>query len=160
MSYKIANHPLQLAHELYKDLEQVHGLKCRLTTGYGDQSASIHLPIFLEFSSFIKDILKNTLLIDEEVVIMIPDACQDTVENIVELIYTGVCKCFTVADRDIYTGKEIETFPAHKSEVKKLFPQSNIHLIIVYPIRLSQVLVLGRLFNEGNNFQSIWERFL
>ena len=98
MSYKIVNHPLQLAHELYKDLEQVHGLKCRLTTGYGDQSASIHLPIFLEFSSFIKDILKNTLLIDEEVVIMIPDACQDTVENIVELIYTGVCKCSTVAE--------------------------------------------------------------
>ena len=63
-------------------------------------------------------------------------------------------------DRDKYTGEEIETFPAHKSEVKKLFPQSNIHLIIVYPIRLSQVLLLGRLFNEGNNFQSIWERFL
>ena len=40
-------------------------------------------------------------------------------------------------DKDIYTGKEIETFPAHISELKKLFPHSNIQLIIVYPIGLS-----------------------
>lgn len=98
MLYKFANHPLQLAQELYQDLKQVHGLKCRLTTGYGDQSVSIHLPIFLEFSSFMKDILKNMFLIDEEVVIMIPDACHDTVKNIVELIYSGVCECSTVVE--------------------------------------------------------------
>jgi len=38
---------------------------------------------------------------------------------------------YIYSTRDIYTGKEIETFPAHKSELKKLFPHSYIKLIIV-----------------------------
>ena len=48
--------------------------------------------------------------------------------------------------RDIYTGKEIETFPAHKSELKKLFPHSNIQLIICLPNQIVLMLSCGKTF--------------
>ena len=49
-------------------------------------------------------------------------------------------------DRDIYTGTDIETFPAHKSELKKLFPHSNIQLIICLPNQIVLMLSCGKTF--------------